>query len=130
MTLQLHFSTFIKNIQRRRLSKTWHTMLLEREITKNNFLATGDVRKAKKFASAVTRMGTVSIAPAYQPVAQPTVIFSREMLDEQSPLGVPADFDQPMLTGTSINQTTADAYQLVRALQSPDDVLASRNLYW
>jgi hypothetical protein len=38
-----------KNYQTRHLSKTWQLALKRREIEKNNFRATGDLKKAKAF---------------------------------------------------------------------------------
>lgn len=42
-----------KNYQTRYFSKTWQVALRKREIEKNNFRATGDIKKAKIFVKMV-----------------------------------------------------------------------------
>jgi hypothetical protein len=84
MTLQLHLKTFVKNSQTRKLSKTWHTMIAEKEVARNNFLATGNIKNAKRFASSVTNFKFVPVSPIV-PAVQPTVIFSRDMLNGDYP---------------------------------------------
>ena len=80
MTLQLNFKTFVKNNQTRKLSKTWHTMIAEKEVARNNYLATGDIRNAKKFAVAVRNFQFKPVTPKSNPV-EPTVIFTKDMVD-------------------------------------------------
>ena len=82
MTLKLNFKTFVKNNQTRKLSKTWHTMIAEKEVARNNYLATGDIKRAKRFASKVTHLETIT--PSYTSV-QPTVIFTKEMAKDYLP---------------------------------------------
>lgn len=45
--------TIIKNYQSTYLANTWRQAVRKRVITKNNFQATGDIKKAKTFFSAV-----------------------------------------------------------------------------
>lgn len=46
--------TIIKNYQSTYLAHTWRQTVKKRVITKNNFQATGDIKKAKTFLSALT----------------------------------------------------------------------------
>ena len=71
------FNTFIKNKQRRLLSKTWREKLVSREIEKNNFRMTGNIKKAKAFANSVALYHEQVKMPVNQ-FTEPTVIFSRQ----------------------------------------------------
>jgi hypothetical protein len=44
---------YTKNYQSQFLAKTWQKALRQREIEKNNFHATGDIKKAKAFVKMV-----------------------------------------------------------------------------
>lgn len=60
--------------QNRLLSKTWRTVVLAREIEKNNFHVTGDVHKAHEFAYMAANF---ELPPVRQePRMEPIVIYS------------------------------------------------------
>ena len=48
------FQRFQKNHQSQYLAKTWQQTLRKREITKNNYHATGDIKKAKAFVTMIS----------------------------------------------------------------------------
>lgn len=74
---EMAFNTFIKNKQRRLLSKTWREKLVSREIEKNNFRTTGNIKKAKVFANSVALYHEQVKIPVNQFTEQ-TIIFSRQ----------------------------------------------------
>lgn len=70
----MSFQTLIKKKQNRLLSKTWRTMLTAREIERNNYHVTGDLRKAREFAFAAANY---KIEPrAIEAIAEPVTIYS------------------------------------------------------
>lgn len=71
----MSFKTIIKKKQNRLLSKTWRTTLVEREIERNNFHATGNVHEARNFAHKVSEYKLPTFT-----VNEPTVIFEYKFL--------------------------------------------------
>lgn len=70
----MSFNTLLKNKQRRLLSKTWRDMLTAREIEKNNYHVTGNIKKAHEFAyTAVNYKPPVIVEEA---PLEPIVIYS------------------------------------------------------
>ncbi|MBA3724706.1 MAG: hypothetical protein H0W89_07555 [Candidatus Levybacteria bacterium] len=63
-------------------AKTWMTLLQTREIEKNNFQVTGDIKEAKIFAAAIMAEVILPTQPQFpENVIEPIVIFSNNHLN-------------------------------------------------
>lgn len=78
MTFPRFMKALNKNNQTRYLSKTWHDMQAAREVQKNNYRATHDLKTSRAFMSAVLKYQPTKVEVKH---SEPTVIFSREMLE-------------------------------------------------
>ncbi len=56
MELTKKFRHIIKNNQTRHLSKTWHQRIVEKQVLRNHFLATGSMVEAKNFTKLLNQM--------------------------------------------------------------------------
>lgn len=81
MTLQIAFKALVKNRQTRYTGKTWHERMVQREIIKNNFHATGNLQKAKVFANTISRLPVAPMVTRHETV-QPILIYSKNFLEE------------------------------------------------
>lgn len=70
------FHTINKNYQNKHLAKTWQNKLSKREVCKNNYHATGDIKKAKAFIST---FATFSFKSDFAQTVE-HVIFSSDAL--------------------------------------------------
>lgn len=66
--------SLFKKKQNRMLSKTWRTMLTAKEIEKNNYTVTGDLKKARAFAFLAAKYKAQPIEAI--PESNPVVIYS------------------------------------------------------
>jgi len=74
------FKTTIKNYQTRYLSRTWQESLQKKATIKNNYLVTGDIKKAKNFVNTVSHF-------TFQPSSENSneqIIFSKDMVVDYS----------------------------------------------
>lgn len=78
MILEKYFS---RNKETKR-ARTWMTLLRMREIEKNNFQATGDIKEAKMFAAVIMAETTLPMQAQFpENVIEPIVIFSNDILN-------------------------------------------------
>lgn len=79
------FQTYQKNFQTRYLARTWQQALKKKELAKNNYRATGDLKKAKAFVNTI-----MNYAPHTHFVSHGEhVIFSNDrLLEPLSPVYV------------------------------------------
>lgn len=68
----------IKNNQTRHLSKTWHQRIAEKQVIRNNFLATGNIMEAKNFAKMLKQLQSHEIS-IYR---REKLIYSNNIFDE------------------------------------------------
>lgn len=68
----------IKNNQTRHLAKTWHQRIAEKQVIRNNFLATGNIENAKNFAKMLSKIQAQEI-DIYR---RERLIYSNNLFDE------------------------------------------------
>jgi hypothetical protein len=75
----------IKNKQNRLLSKTWRTALTSREVERNNYHVTGDLKRAREFARDAAKYKVLPLTMPIE-ISEPVVIYSREMVRQAAAL--------------------------------------------
>ena len=76
------FERYFNKNKKIKEAKTWMTLLQAREIEKNNFHATGDIKEAKIFAAAIMEETTFPMQTQFpENVIEPIVIFSSDILN-------------------------------------------------
>ena len=70
------FQTFIKNYQAKNIAINWQQTLQKKEIVKNNYRVTGNIKKAKVFVNNITNY----IPHTHFASHREHVIFSSEAL--------------------------------------------------
>ena len=81
MTLPTFMKALNKNNQTRYLSKTWHDIQAAREVQKNNYRATHNLQTSKAFLSAIMKYQAKKQEVKLIKRVEPTVIFTKDMLD-------------------------------------------------